>query len=47
MRNTITRNSVFQRLDDVFLGDDFIPELGTPFAVEGLGHGGGKLKVTG
>jgi hypothetical protein len=36
--NAFPGNGIFQRLDDMLLSNDFIPRLGAPFAVEGLGH---------
>jgi len=36
--DVVTADGVLQGLDDMFLADDFIPQAGTPFAIEGLGH---------
>jgi hypothetical protein len=38
VRDTIGSHRVFQRLDNMFLRDDFIPEQRAPFTVESLGH---------
>jgi hypothetical protein len=39
MGHAVGGHGVFQGLDDVFLGDNFVPEERAPFTVEGLGHG--------
>jgi hypothetical protein len=39
MADTVTNNAILQRFRDVFLTNNIIKSGGSPFAIEGLGHG--------